>query len=192
MKACCSIIFLSFAACSLGLSQEVSKGRIYIGTVKDAPPWAVEGPKLTANGSQAAAWTAYVESISVQERAEALKAMAQADKARAEYLVDPRTRMLRQGAGGPQYVTQRGIVLDYVPLTARGAISGEDGRRWLFRGADWSELDPFGSPTTPVKGLWVDFLPETETGFALFIHSLGTLDAVSSHLDLGGRLSGLR
>jgi hypothetical protein len=103
--------------------------------------------------------------------------MRRADAARAEYVADPRNRMLKPEAGGPQFTRERGIILDYNPNTLLGVISGEDGKRWPFLGADWA--DPSDAPR---RGLWVDFVPEAETGFALFSYSLGPFRA--KHLEV--------
>ena len=84
---------------------------------------------------------------------------------------------LKPEAGGAQYASQRGIILDYNPNTLSGVISGEDGERWPFRGVEWADLRD-----APKRSLWVDFVPEAETGFALFIYSLGPFTA--KHLEL--------
>ena len=76
--------------------------------------------------------------------------------------------------------------MDYEPMTDSGVISGEDGQRWLFRGAEWAEYrDPYATGSLvstvaprsiavyPVKGLWVDFMPEPGTGHALAVYALG-------------------
>jgi hypothetical protein len=80
--------------------------------------------------------------------------------------------------GVPQLARGRGIILDYDPTTLVGVISGEDGKRWLFRAAEWA--DPGESPK---RGLWVDFVPEVDRGSALLIYSLGPFTA--KHLELG-------
>ena len=85
--------------------------------------------------------------------------------------------MLKPEAGGAQFTRERGIILDYNPNTFSGMISGEDGERWPFRGVDWA-----GLRDAPKRGLWVDFVAEAETGYALFIYSLGPFTA--KHLEL--------
>ncbi len=47
----------------------------------------------------------------------------------------------------------RGQILDYSVQTNSGAISGEDGQRYTFSGAEWE-----GSGA-PVAGMGVDFVP---------------------------------
>jgi hypothetical protein len=103
--------------------------------------------------------------------------MLTAEAARAEYRADARNRMLMPEAGGPQLTRERGIILDYNPNTLAGVISGEDGNRWRFRFAEWA-----GPRNDPRRGLWVDFVPEAETGSALFVYSLGPFR--TQHLEL--------
>jgi hypothetical protein len=169
-----------FAGCGLAIAQEPTKGRIYIGAAKDAPAWVWEVPKASAYTNQIAAndsWVRWLESGFAQQRAVAQKAMLRAEAARADYVADPRNRMLKPEAGGAQLTRERGIILDYNPNTLLGVMSGEDGKRWLFRAADWPE-----PRDDPKRGLWVDFVPEAETGYALFVYSLGPFRA--KHLEL--------
>ena len=180
MKSLSPIIAVLFAGCGLAMAQETTKGRIYIGSVQDAPAWVWQVPKASADTNQIAAnasWVKWVQSDCAQQRADAQTAVRKADAARAEYLADPRNRMLKPEAGGAQLTRERGIILDYNPNTLCGVISGEDGKRWPFRGAEWAE--PGDSPK---RGLWVDFVPEAETGYALFAYSLGPFTA--KHLEL--------
>jgi hypothetical protein len=170
-----------FLACGLAAAEEPTKGRIYIGEVKDAPAWVWEAPKASVDTNQIvvnAPWVSWVGSVRVQERADAQKAIQNAEAARADYLTDPRNRMLRPEAGGPQYARGRGVILEYNPDTLSGVISGDDGRRWLFRGVEWE--DPRDNPR---QNLWVDFVPEAETGYATFIYSLGPF--VVQHVEFG-------
>ena len=180
MKIFLLIITAIFAGCGLAMTQEPTKGRIYIGPAKDAPAWVWQVPKASADTNQTAAnssWVRWVESAFAQQRAEAQKAMLTAEAARADYAADPRNRMLKPEAGGAQLTRERGIILDYNPNTLMGVISGEDGKRWPFRAAEWSETREDSKP-----GLWVDFVPEAETGYALFVYSLGPFRA--KHLEL--------
>jgi hypothetical protein len=169
-----------FAGCGLTMAQETTKGRIYIGEAKDAPAWVWQVPKANTDTNQLAAnasWVQWVESTWAQQRVDAQKAMLKAEAAHAQYAADPRNRMLRPEAGGPQPARERGIVLEYNPNTLFGVISGEDGLRWPFRGIDWA-----GHREDLRRGLWVDFVPEAETGFAVFGYSLGPFTA--KHLEL--------
>ena len=175
-----AIIAFSLASCGLAMAQETTKGRIYIGAAKDAPAWVWKVPKASADTNQLAAnasWAKWVESAWAQQRAGAQQAMLKAEAAHAEYVADPWNRMLRPEAGGPQLTRERGIILDYNPNTLLGVISGEDGNRWPFLGTDWVE-----PRNDPKRGLWVDFVPEAETGYALFVYSLGSFTA--KHLEL--------
>ena len=175
-----TIITVLFAGCGLTMAQETTKGRIYIGEAKDAPAWVWQVPKASTDTNQLAAnasWVQWVESTWAQQRADAQKAMLKAEAAHAQYVADPWNRMLRPEAGGPQLTRERGIILDYNPNTLFGVISGEDGQRWPFRGIDWA-----GHRDDLKRGLWVDFVPEAETGFAVFGYSLGPFTA--KHLEL--------
>ena len=180
MKRFTLIIPVLFAGCGLAMAQETTKGRIYIGAVQDAPAWVWQVPKASADTNQIAAnasWGKWVESAWTQQRADAQMAMLKAKAGRVEYIADPRNRMLKPEAGGPQLTRERGIILDYNPNMLLGVISGEDGKRWPFRGAEWAEPGD-----APKRGLWVDFVPEAETGYALFAYSLGPFTA--KHLEL--------
>src|ERR1035441_3894620 len=131
------------------MAQETTKGRIYIGAAQDAPAWVWQIPRASADTNQmavSASWVKWVESAWAHQRADVQKAMLKAE------------------AGRAQLTRQRGIILDYNPNTLLGAISGEDGNRWPFRGAEWA-----GPRDAPERGLWVDFVPEAETGYALFV-----------------------
>ena len=175
-----TIIAILFAGCGLTMAQEMTKGRIYIGAAEDAPAWVWQVPKASADTNQIAAnasWCKWVESAWAQQRADAQKAWLKTEAVHAEFVADPRNRMLRPEAGGAQFTRQRGIILDYNPNTLSGVISGEDGERWPFRGVEWG-----GFSDAPKRGLWVDFVPEAETGYALFIYSLGPFTA--KHLEL--------
>jgi hypothetical protein len=180
MKNFSLIIAVLFAGCGLAMAEELTKGRIYIGTAKDAPAWVWQVSKASADTNQMAAntsWVKWVESASAQQRAEAQTAMLRTEAARAEYVTDPRNRMLKPEAGGTQLARQRGIILDYNPTTLVGVISGEDGKRWVFRAVEWVE-----PRANPKQSLWVDFVPEAETGNALSVYSLGPFSA--KHLEL--------
>jgi len=208
MKSSSLIIIVLFAGCGLALAQEPTKGRIYmgdakdapawvwwvskataqepsngriyIGLAKDAPEWVWRVPQAAANTNQMAAtvsWFRWVESACAQQRADAQKAMLKVEAAHADYLADPRNRMLKPEAGGLQLTRERGIIIAYDPNTLVGLISGQDGKRWPFRFAEWAD-----SGDAAKRGLWVDFVPEAETGYALFVYSLGPFTA--KHLEL--------
>ena len=176
------------------LSQGPTSRRISTGPVKDAPAWVWQVPKLAFPHADQlaanAAWVKFVEWACAQERADAHKAYEKAQAARAEYAADPRNRTLMPDAGGPQLTAERGVILAYDPNTLEGVISAEDGKRWSFRAAEWPErarrlvssaigADPGDDPK---PGLWVDFVPEPETGYALFVYSLGPFTAKHLHL----------
>ena len=175
-----AIIAVILAGCSLAMAQEMTKGRIYIGAAKDSPAWVWQVPEASADANQIAAnasWCKWVESAWAQQRADAQKAWLKTEAAHAEFVADPRNRMLKLEAAGAQFTRERGIILDYNPNTLLGVISGEDGLSWPFRGIDWA-----GHRDDLKLGLWVDFVPEAETGFALFGYSLGPFTA--KHLEL--------
>ncbi len=175
-----TIITVLCAGCGLTMAQETTKGRIYIGEAKDAPAWVWQVPKVSTDSNQLAAnasWGQWVESTWAQQRTDAKKARLRDEAAHAQYVAEPWNGMLRPEAGGPQLTRERGIILDYNPNTLFGVISGEDGQRWPFRGIDWA-----GHRDDLKRGLWVDFVPEAETGFAVFGYSLGPFTA--KHLEL--------
>jgi hypothetical protein len=168
------------ASCRLVMAQPPAQGRIYIGNAKDAPEWVWHVSTASANTNQTAAnasWVKWVELTSTQQRADAEKAALDDMAVRVEYAANPRNRMLKPEAGGVQLMRQRGIIIDYNPTSLAGVISGEDGKRWPFRAAEWivSSVDSH-------RGLWVDFVPESETGYALFISNLGPI--TPEHLEL--------
>jgi hypothetical protein len=123
-----------------------------------------------------------VESLRAQELADAQGVVLKAEAARTECVADPRNRMLKPEAGGPQLARERGIILDYNPNTLLGVISGDDGKRWPFQAVDWA--DPQNDPK---RGLWVDFVPEAASGHALFLYSLGPVTVNQLELESGGR-----
>ena len=180
MKNYSLIITILFAGCGLATAQEPSKGRIYLGAVRDAPAWVWEAPKASSETNQAAANSAWVKwgaAAFSQHRAEAQKAGLNVEAGRAEPMGGSKNKRLKPEAGGAQFARERGVILDYNPGTFVGVISGEDGKRWPFRAAEWTDLKD-----DPKRGLWVDFVPENETGYALFLYSLGPLNA--RHLQL--------
>lgn len=75
--------------------------------------------------------------------------------------------------GHPPVLNQsvRGTILDYAIQTNAGVISGDDGNRYSFHGAEWRESGKF-----PCKGQRVDFSPQS--GFATAIYLIK--DAVSN------------
>jgi len=180
MKSFSLIITVFLAASGLATAQEPAKGRIYIGAAKDAPAWVWDAPKASAETNQVFANVLCVkwqESAFAQQRADAQKVRQKIESARAEQIAVPRIMTLKPEAGGVQSARERGVILDYNLSTLVGVISGEDGKRWRFRAAEWSDLKD-----SPKRGLWVDFAPEAETGYAEFIYSLGPLNA--KHLEL--------
>ena len=137
-------------------------------------------PKALADTNQIAAhaaWFKRMESACAQQRAEVKKARLEAVLACAAYGANSGNGMLKPEAGGAQVARDRGIILDHNPNTLSGLISGEDGKRWPFRAAEW-----VAGQADPSRGLWVDFVPEAETGYAWFVYSLGTFRA--KHLEL--------
>lgn len=62
-----------------------------------------------------------------------------------------------------QTKTVKGTLLDFTVQTNTGIISGDDGKRYLFEGAEWKEGGKF-----PVKGLRVDFVPQAGTALAVY------------------------
>jgi len=180
MKRLSLMITVLSGGCGLAMAQEPTEGRIYIGAAKDAPAWVWKVPEASADTNQTAAnasWVHWVDAVGAQRRVEAQKAMQKAEAARADYASDPGNRMLKPEVGGAQFTRERGVILDYNPNTRLGVISGEDGKRWPFRGTEWAE-----GREDPKEGLWVDFVPEAETGYALFVYSLGPFRA--KHLEL--------
>ena len=168
------------ASCGVVMAQPQAEGRIYIGNAKDAPAWVWNVSKASANTNQTAAnaaWVKWLELTYIQQQADAQKAALKDTAVCVDYAANPRNRMLKPEAGGVQLMRQRGIVLDYNPTSLVGVISGEDGKRWLFRAAEW-----IGPSVDSHRGLWVDFVPESETGFALFISNLGPITL--EHLEL--------
>jgi len=63
----------------------------------------------------------------------------------------------------PQAQAVKGTILDYTIQTNAGIISGDDGRRYSFQGAEWREAGKY-----PIKGMRVDFSPQA--GFASAIY----------------------
>jgi len=180
MKNFSRIMTVVLAGCGLATAQEPAKGRIYIGDASGAPAWVEQMAKpstLTAQMAANAAWAQTVESLAQQQAADARNASLKADAARVAFQVDPRNRTLRPEFGGAPYARQRGVIVNYDAASHFGLISGDDGRRWPFRTAEW-----FAQAEDPAQGTWVDFAAEPETGFALFIYSLGPFTA--NHLQL--------
>jgi hypothetical protein len=186
MKSLSLILTVLFAGCGLAMAQEPTKGRLYIGSVKDEPAWVWQVSKTSADTNHVAANASrvqqWVESLRAQQLADAQEVVLNAQAARTARDADPRNRMLRPKAGGPQFSTERGIILDYNPTTLSGVISGDDGKRWLFQAADWADAQD-----DPKRGLWVDFVPEAASSYALFLHSLGPLTVNQRELESGGR-----
>lgn len=62
-----------------------------------------------------------------------------------------------------QTKTVKGTMLDFTVQTNTGIISGDDGKRYSFQGAEWKEAGKF-----PTKGLRVDFVPQGGNAFAVY------------------------
>jgi len=180
MKYFPRFIVIFSAGCGLALAQAPTQGRIYMGVAKAAPAWVwqISKPSVDTNQMVAnASWIKWLAATHAQQRVDAQNALLKSEAARSENAGDARNRMLKPEAGGVQLTRQRGIILDYNPNTLAGVISGEDGKRWPFRAAEWAEPG-----VDSRRGLWVDFVPEAETGYALFVYSLGPFTA--KHLEV--------
>ena len=57
----------------------------------------------------------------------------------------------------------KGTVLDYSIQTNTGIISGDDGIRYSFRGAEWRATGKF-----PTNGMRVDFVPQAGDALAIY------------------------
>ena len=57
----------------------------------------------------------------------------------------------------------KGTILDYTIQTNSGIISGDDGHRYSFQGAQWHESGKF-----PIKGMFVDFSPQNGEAIAIY------------------------
>ncbi len=142
-------------------AQEAPRARIYMGQAQSAPAWVNEAAKTTLSANQLAAneaWVKRVDAIAAEKRAKA-----------------PNT--LKPEFGGPPEERVRGIVLSYDPISQTGMISGDDGRRWPFRGAEWRSQKIFKSEI-------VDFVPELETGFVLEVFR-APVSAATRNLEIG-------
>jgi hypothetical protein len=129
--------------------------------------------QLAAN----AEWVKSIDAAFAEKRAAAREQSLRADETRALYQTDPAFRTVRPEAGGAQSSRGRGILIDYNDATQTGLISAEDGKRWAFYRGDWADF-----MNEPMRGLWVDFVPENESGYALFVYSLGPF--IPRHLQL--------
>jgi TM2 domain-containing membrane protein YozV len=58
----------------------------------------------------------------------------------------------------------RGTVLDFSVQTNEGIISGDDGQRYHFQGADWRETGKY-----PAKGMRVDFSPQAGKATSIYL-----------------------
>ena len=68
----------------------------------------------------------------------------------------------------------KGAILDYTVQTNAGIISGDDGQRYSFQGAEWREIGKF-----PTKGMRVDFTPQA--GIAAPIYLIQDIPDSKSH-----------
>ena len=57
----------------------------------------------------------------------------------------------------------KGTILDYTIQTNSGVVSGDDGHRYSFQGAQWRESGKF-----PTKGMRVDFSPQNGEAIAIY------------------------
>ncbi len=57
----------------------------------------------------------------------------------------------------------KGTILDYTIQTNVGIISGDDGQRYSFQGAQWRETEKY-----PTKGMRVDFSPQAGNAIAIY------------------------
>jgi TM2 domain-containing membrane protein YozV len=58
----------------------------------------------------------------------------------------------------------KGTILDFTIQTNGGIISGDDGQRYLFQGAEWREAGKY-----PFKGMRVDFSPQADFAAAIYL-----------------------
>lgn len=58
----------------------------------------------------------------------------------------------------------KGTVLDFTIQTNAGIISGDDGQRYSFQGADWQDAEKY-----PAKGMRVDFLPQAGCATVIYL-----------------------
>jgi hypothetical protein len=58
----------------------------------------------------------------------------------------------------------KGTILDYTIQTNAGIISGDDGKRYSFKGAEWRDTGKY-----PAKGMRVDFLPQAEIATSVYL-----------------------
>ena len=63
-----------------------------------------------------------------------------------------------------QAPTVKGAILDFTVQTNAGIISGDDGQRYVFQGAEWREVGKF-----PAKGMRVDFSPLSGQATAIYL-----------------------
>jgi len=57
----------------------------------------------------------------------------------------------------------KGTILDFTVQTNAGIISGDDGHRYIFQGAEWREAGKY-----PTKGMRVDFSPQAGNALAIY------------------------
>lgn len=61
----------------------------------------------------------------------------------------------------------KGTILDFSVQSNTGIISGDDGKRYSFAGAEWKDSAP------PVKGMTVDFEPKENLATSVYVMSSG-------------------
>jgi len=64
----------------------------------------------------------------------------------------------------PKTQSLKGTVLDFAIQTNAGIISGDDGQRYSFQGAEWRDNGKF-----PAKGMRVDFSPQADSATAIYL-----------------------
>jgi len=63
----------------------------------------------------------------------------------------------------PKAQAVKGTILDFTVQTNTGIISGDDGQRYSFQGAEWREAGKY-----PIKGMRVDFSPRDGDALAIY------------------------
>lgn len=81
------------------------------------------------------------------------------------------TKLVIPTATNPLSATQptqaqafKGTILDFKIQTNFGIISGDDGKRYSFQGAEWRENEKY-----PIKGMRVDFAPQGAIATAIYV-----------------------
>jgi hypothetical protein len=69
-----------------------------------------------------------------------------------------------QAPPSPTKQSVKGTVLDFTIQTNAGIISGDDGQRYSFQGAEWRDTGKY-----PAKGMRVDFTPQSERASTIYL-----------------------